>query len=196
VLRRVFRGKYLDALKRVHHRLRFFGKHQALEDPAAFQAFVSPLYKKEWVVYAKKPFGGPAQVLKYLARYTHRVAIGNSRLVSLENGRVSFHYKDYADEHKQKTMTLDACEFLRRFVQHVLPRGFVKMRHYGLLANRFREQRLAISRRLLLVEVIAEAVRQSSEEPVELEPPRERCCEKCSSRRLECVPLPKARNTS
>jgi len=97
---------------------------------------------------------------------------------------------------KQKTMTLDALEFLRRFVQHVLPRGFVKMRHYGLLANRFREQRLAISRRLLLVEVIAEAIRQSSEEPVELEPPRERCCEKCVSRRLECVPLPKMRNMS
>ena len=93
-------------------------------------------------------------------------------------------------------MTLDALEFLRRFVQHVLPRGFVKMRHYGLLANRFREQRLAISRRLLLVEVIAEAIRQSSEEPVELEPPRERCCEKCVSRRLECVPLPKMRNMS
>ena len=196
VLSRVFRGKYLDALKRVHHRLRFFGKHEALADPAAFQAFVSPLYKKEWVVYAKKPFGGPAQVLKYLARYTHRVAIGNSRLVSLENGKVSFHYKDYADEHKQKTMTLDALEFLRRFVQHVLPRGFVKMRHYGLLANRFREARLQAVRRLLLVEVIAEAVRQSSEEPTELEPPKERCCEKCGSRRLECVPLPKARNTS
>jgi len=196
VLSRVFRGKYLDALKQAHKKLRFFGKLTPLADAAAFHAFLSPLYKKEWVVYAKKPFGGPAQVLKYLARYTHRVAIGNSRLVSLENGKVSFHYKDYADEHKQKVMTLDALEFLRRFVQHVLPRGFVKMRHYGLLANRFREQRLAISRRLLLVEVIAEAVRQSSVEPTELEPPKERCCEKCGSRRLECVPLPRVRNTS
>ena len=135
-------------------------------------------------------------MLKYLARYTHRVAISNSRLVSLENGQVTFHYKDYADEHKQKTMTLDACEFLRRFVQHVLPRGFVKMRHYGLLANRFREARLQASRRLLLVEGIAEAVRQSSVEPVEVELPNERCCEQCGSRRLECVPLPKSRNTS
>ena len=196
VLSRVFRGKYLAGLKRLQHRLRFFGKYHALADPAAFHAFLSPLYKKDWVVYAKKPFGGPTQVLKYLARYTHRVAISNSRLVSLENGLVSFTYKDYADGNEQKTMTLDAIEFLRRFVQHVLPRGFVKMRHYGLLANRFREARLQACRRFLLVEVIAEAVRQSSGEPTELEPPKERCCEKCGSRRLECVPLPKARNTS
>lgn len=196
VLSRVFRGKYLDGLRQAQGKLRFFGKLAPLANAAAFHAFLSPFYKKEWVVYAKKPFGGPAQVLKYLARYTHRVAISNSRLVSLENGQVSFTYKHYADERKQKTMTLDACEFLRRFVQHVLPRGFVKMRHYGLLANRFREARLQASRRLLLVEVIAEAVRQSSEEPVEVEPPKERCCEKCGSRRLECVPLPKARNTS
>ncbi len=196
VLSRVFRGKYLDGLKRAHHTLRLFGKLAALEDPAAFHAFLGPLYKKDWVVYAKKPFGGPTQALKYLARYTHRVAIGNSRLVSLENGRVTFRYKDYADERKPKVMTLDACEFLRRFVTHVLPRGFVKMRHYGLLANRFRQERLALSRRLLLVEAIAEAVRESSVEPKEWEPPKERCCEQCGSRRLECVPLPKAKNTS
>ena len=196
VLSRVFRSKYLDGLKHAHKKLRFYGKLTSLANAAAFHAFLSPLYKKEWVVYAKKPFGGPAQVLKYLARYTHRVAISNSRLVSLENGQVSFSYKDYADEHKQKTMTLDACEFLRRFMQHVLPRGFVKIRHYGLLANRFREARLQASRRLLLVELIAEAVQQSSAEPVEVEPPKERCCEQCGSRRLECVPLPKSRNTS
>ena len=196
VLSRVFRGKYLDGLRQAHAKLRFFGKLVPLANAAAFHAFLSPLYKKDWVVYAKKPFGGPAQVLKYLARYTHRVAISNSRLVSLENGQVTFHYKDYADEHKAKVMTLHACEFLRRFVQHVLPRGFVKMRHYGLLANRFREARLQASRRLLLVEVIAEAIQQSSAEPVEVEQPKERCCEKCGSRRLECVPLPKSRNTS
>jgi len=191
VLSRVFRGKYLEGLKRAHHRLRFFGEHDTLKDPMAFQAFVGPLYRKEWVDYAKKPFGGASRVLKYLAGYTHRVAIGNSRLVSLENGKVSFPYKDYADEHTQKKMTLDACEFLRRFVTHVLPRGFVRIRHYGLLANRFREQRLAISRRLLLVDPIAEAVRQSSAEPVEVETPEE-----CACRRLECMPLPKSRNTS
>ena len=94
------------------------------------------LYSKEWVVYAKRPFGGPAQVLKYLARYTHRVAISNNRLLEVCDGRVTFAYKDYADARGRKAMTLAAGEFLRRFVQHVLPRGFVKIRHYGLLANR------------------------------------------------------------
>ena len=108
----------------------------ALAEPTAHAAWYASLYAKDWVVYAKPPFGGPAQVLKYLARYTHRVAISNSRLLELRDGRVTFRYKDYADDHRQKTMTLDAEEFLRRFVQHVLPKGFVKIRHYGLLANR------------------------------------------------------------
>jgi hypothetical protein len=135
VLSRVFRGKYVDGLKRAHRRgeLRLFGKLTSLADAAAFHAFVRRLYDKDWVVYAKRPFGGPAQVLKYLAMYTHRVAISNHGLVKLENGSVTFRYKDYADRHKQKLMTLDACEFLRRFVQHVLPSGFTKIRHYGLL---------------------------------------------------------------
>ncbi len=107
------------------------------------------------MVYAKPPFGGPEQVLKYLARYTHRVAISNARLLELQDGRVTFRYKDYADDQRQKTMTLSAEEFLRRFVQHVLPKGFVKIRHYGLLANAQREARLAMCRRLLLVATVA-----------------------------------------
>src|SRR5205823_3765623 len=135
-LRRVFRGKYLDGLRRAHAqgRLRFAGKLGGLRGAAAFHALLRPLYQKEWVVYAKRPFGGPAQVLKYLARYTHRVAISNSRLVELRDGRVTFRYKDYADAHQDKTMTLPADEFLRRLVQHVLPRGFVKIRHGGALS--------------------------------------------------------------
>jgi Putative transposase/Transposase zinc-binding domain len=200
VLSRVFRGKYLDSLRQAHRRgsLRFFGKLTPLADAAVFHAFLRPLYQKDWVVYAKRPFGGPAQVLKYLARYTHRVAISNSRLIKLEAGRVSFRYKDYANEQKLKVMTLDALEFLRRFVQHVLPSGFVKVRHYGLLANRFREERLAACRRLLMVKAVHDALWGPAEVEVLVEPVRERVCAKCGSRRLECVALPResSRDTS
>jgi hypothetical protein len=132
-------------------RLRFHGRLSALAEPATFAAWLTPLYAQEWVVHAKPPFGGPAQVLKYLARYTHRVALSNARLVSLEEGRVTFHYKDYVDDRRPKTLTLAAEEFLRRFLLHVLPRGFVKVRHYGLLANRYRQARVEECRRLLLV---------------------------------------------
>jgi hypothetical protein len=194
VLSRVFRGKYLDGLRQAHAhgRLRCFGKLMPLADAAMFHAFLRPLHDKAWVVYAKRPFGGPAQVLKYLARYTHRVAISNHRLMSLEDGRVTFRYKDYADEHQQKTMTLDALEFLHRFVTHVLPMGFTKIRHYGLLANRFRAARLATARRLLLVTATA-TMTTGVGEPVALEPPAqpECCCPACGSRRLECRALPR-----
>ncbi len=117
-------------------------------------------------MYAKAPFGGPERVLKYLARYTHRVAISNHRLVSLAEGRVTFRYKDYADDQQQKTMTLPAEEFLRRFVQHVLPPGVVKVRHYGLLANRYRAERLRASRQLLLVVTVA-AILAGTTSPVD-----------------------------
>jgi hypothetical protein len=152
VLSRVFRGQYLDQLRRLHAegKLSLPGRWAALADAPAFVAWLTPLYRKDWVVYAKRPFGGPAQVLKYLARYTHRVAISNARLVKLDHGQVTFRYKDYADANRQKTMTLSAEEFLRRFLQHVLPRGLVKIRHYGLLANRQRADKLKLSRRLLL----------------------------------------------
>src|SRR5262249_54430427 len=136
------------------------------------------LVAQDWVVYAKRPFGGPEQVLKYLARYTHRVAISNSRLLELRDGRVTFRYKDYADGHRQKTMTLAADEFLRRFVQHVLPKGFVKVRHYGLLANAQRQARLAVCRRLLLVAHVA-ALPRGATAPAQ--PP---CCPHCGGTRL------------
>jgi len=200
VLSRVFRGQYLDGLRRAHRRgaLRFFGRLSPLAAAAAFHAFLRPLHAKDWVVYAKRPFGGPAQVLKYLARYTHRVAISNSRLVKLEHGRVTFHYKDYADGHRLKTMTLDACEFLRRFVQHVLPHGFTKVRHYGLLANRFRQERLSACRRLLLVTtVLATPTATGAEELPAADTAGERCCPECGSRRLErTAALPAPVNTS
>jgi hypothetical protein len=193
VLSRVFRGKYLAGLRRAHARgkLRLPGKLRPLADPAAFHAFVRPLDRKEWVVYAKPPFGGPAQVLKYLARYAHRVAISNHRLRSLAGGRVSFEYKDYAAAGTTKAMTLDAVEFLRRFVQHVLPAGFVKARHYGLLANRFRDDRLAGCRRLLLGAAVAGGPAGPAEgEAARVDPAREPCCPRCGGRRLRCVPLP------
>jgi hypothetical protein len=146
----------------------------------------------------QKTFGGPAHVLKYLARYTHRVAISNSRLLELRAGRVTFRYKDYADEHRHKTMTLDADEFLRRFVQHVLPKGFVKVRHYGLLANRHRETRLAVCRRLLLV-VNAAALLADTTMPADeaqdaatIEPAQPRRCPACGGQRLLYDLLPTA----
>jgi hypothetical protein len=153
VLSRVFRGKYLQLLRAAFNQGKLYwpARLQTLADPRCFAAWLRPLYAKDWVVHSKPPFGGPEQVLKYLARYTHRVAISNSRLLNLEAGRVTFRYKDYADDHRHKTLTLDAVEFLRRFVQHVLPKGFLKIRHYGLLASRHREAKLQCSRQLLMV---------------------------------------------
>jgi hypothetical protein len=134
------------------------GQLAALADAAVFAAWLAPLDGQDWVVYAKPPSRGPAQVLKYLARYTHRVAISNRRLVALDGGVVTFRYKDYGADQRQKTMTLPAGEFIRRFLQHVLPSGFVKMRHYGLLANRYREANLRICRALLLASTVAALV--------------------------------------
>ncbi len=195
VLSRVFRGKYLELLQQAFDRgrLRFPDHLASLQHPCEFQRWLTPLYRKEWVVYSKPPFGGPEQVLKYLARYTHRVAISNSRLLRLENGAVTFRYKDYADAHRQKGMTLSADEFLRRFVQHVLPRGFVKIRHYGLLANRDRDERLHLCRSLLL----SKAAEQPDALPLSaiessqrIEPTPIRCCPHCGSQRLLFVALP------
>ena len=147
------------------------------------------------MVYSKRPFGGPKQVLKYLARYTHRVAVSNSRLLNLDDGKVTFRYKDYAQGNAQKTMQLSGEEFLRRFVQHVLPRGFVKMRHYGLLANRPREDRLQACRKLLLpinaLNGIAEPEASATEEPVKIDPATKRCCPNCGSERLLFIELPR-----
>jgi Putative transposase/Transposase zinc-binding domain len=160
VLSRLFRGKFLAGLRAAYAagRLSFHGKLADLAEASAFAAWLGPLYAQAWVVYAKAPFGGPEQVLKYLARYTHRVAISNSRLVSLEAGQVAFRYKDYADDRQEKVMKLAVDEFIRRFLQHVLPSGFVKIRHYGLLANRYRAARLQVCRQLLRVVALAALV--------------------------------------
>jgi hypothetical protein len=153
VLSRLFRRRFLEGLGRLHSagRLRFFGEFAALTDARAFAAWLAPLRKCEWVVYAKRPFAGPEAVLAYLSRYTHRVAISNSRLVAMDEQGVTFRWKDYRAKGRtrRKTMTLDAEEFMRRFLLHVLPGGFHRIRHYGLLANGNRAVSLARIRELL-----------------------------------------------
>jgi len=134
----VFRGKFLDLLKRAFDRnkLLFVGQSTYLADPAAFKLLINALGKKPWIVYAKTPFGSPVHVLDYLGRYIHRVALSNDRIVSAHNGEVIFSYRDRKNENRKKTMTLDAHEFIRRFLLHVIPKGFVRVRHSGVLANR------------------------------------------------------------
>jgi hypothetical protein len=159
VLSRLFRGKLLAFLREAYAKgkLQFSGQLAALADPARFQTWLRTLKKSDWVVYAKPPFGGPEHVLKYLARYTHRVAISHGRLVSLEQGQVRFRWRDSKDNNRTKTMTLDAIEFIRRFLLHILPSGFVKIRHFGFLANRNRSVRLDLCRRHLEAPVPADA---------------------------------------
>jgi hypothetical protein len=151
VLSRVFRGKMLGGLRTAFRRgrLRFPGRLTSHAHPRGFDRLIAAAARTDWVVHAKPPFGGPATVLKYLARYTHRAAISNRRLVDLADGRVTFRYKDYARGGQRRTMTLEAVEFVRRFLMHVLPSGFVRVRHYGLLANRHRQAKLARCRQLL-----------------------------------------------
>jgi hypothetical protein len=155
VLSRLFRRLFLEALAQAHHdgQLQFFGEHAALAEAGAFANWLAPLRACEWVVYAKRPFAGPEAVLAYLSRYTHRVAISNSRLIALEDHEVTFRWKDYRAKGRtrQKVMTLSADEFMRRFLLHVLPHGFHRIRHYGLIANAGRRENLARARELLHV---------------------------------------------
>ena len=155
VLSRLFRRRFLEELLQVHQagKLQFFGEHAALADAKAFKTWLTPLRKCEWVVYAKRPFAGPQAVLAYLSRYTHRVAISNSRLLALDERGVTFRWKDYRakDKKRYKPMTLSPEEFMRRFLLHVLPGGFHRIRHYGLLANGARKTNLALARELLHV---------------------------------------------
>jgi hypothetical protein len=151
VLARLFRRLFLEALARAHqhHKLTFHGTIAYLAEPLAFKRLLASLRAREWWVYAKRPFGGPEQVLAYLGRYTHRVAISNPRLLALQDGHVTFSWQDYAHGNQQRVMTLKADEFIRRFLLHVLPRGFQRLRQFGLLANRRRREKLALCRKLL-----------------------------------------------
>ena len=177
VLSRLFRRRFLEALEEAHRagKLQFFGDSVGLSDPKAFARWLAPLRKIEWVVYAKRPFAGPEAVLAYLSRYTHRVAIANSRLVAIDERGVTFKWKDYRDKGnpdrpRHKTMTLTAAEFMRRFLLHVLPMGFHRIRHFGLIANNGRKEKLALARELLNVPTppIATEVKEleAGDEPV------------------------------
>jgi hypothetical protein len=151
VLRRVFRGKFVAALRQAfrEHQLNFHGDLRRLAQPKTFAAWLRPLFRKDWVVYSKPPFGGPEYVLQYLGRYTHRVAISNHRLVSFVDGKVTFRWRDSAHNNEQKLLTLSLDEFLRRFLLHVLPKGFVRIRNFGFLANRRRATLLPLCFHLL-----------------------------------------------
>lgn len=172
--RRVFLVYLREAFRQ--SKLQFLGELAPLSQPDAFEILCQKAGKIKWVVYAKAPFGGPEQVLKYLARYTHRVALSNSRLVSLENGHVTFQWKDYADHNQTKTMTLQAVEFMRRFLLHVLPRGFVRIRQFGFLAHRIRKEKLALCRSLLNSPVTSPAIPAASDaDPVGPDAESQRC---------------------
>jgi hypothetical protein len=151
VLSRVFRGKFVAGLKQLFRKkqLQFFGACEPLSSPTAFNTFVRTLFREDWVVYSKPPFGGPEHVLHYLARYTHRVAISNHRLLNVTDHDLTFRWKDYAHHSKSRAMTLTHEEFLRRFFQHVLPTGFPRIRYFGFLANRCRSLLLPLCRKLL-----------------------------------------------
>lgn len=207
-LSRLFRGKFLALLRQLHQQqgLVLKGIQTELANPLRFARWIDELQESEWVVYAKRPFGGPEQVLKYLARYTHRVAISNHRLAGIAERTVSFHWKDYADENKQKVMTLDGVEFIRRFLQHVMPSGFMRIRHFGLLANRHRTEKLTQCRLVLEAESekcepLQQAVKVAKEEAadptfagaVDVDTAVKRYCAACGKGRMiviEVLPAP------
>ncbi len=187
VLSRVFRGKFLAFLQTAFRkgRLQFHGSLAGLEQKSSFDALLRQAYSCEWVVYTKPPFGGPEQVLRYLSRYTHRVAISNHRILNIADGNVTFRWRDYAHGNKKKKMTLPACEFLRRFLLHVLPQGFVRIRHFGFLANRHRKNLLELCRRLLQVRPTVAAGAA-----IDLDLPRCPACLAGQLRIVEHIPLP------
>jgi hypothetical protein len=196
VLGQVFRGKFIDFLKREYRRgaLRFFGELSSLAQPAAFERWLTRSVRQEWVVFAKRPFGSAERVLKYLARYTHRVAISNGRLIDMRDGKVRFRMKDYADGGRWKSIELEATEFIRRFLLHVLPQNFMKIRQYGFLANRFRKQKLQLCRKLLGVHSMpADTPTNTEEAPAEPEEPTYRCplCRKGRMVPLGVIPVEK-----
>jgi Putative transposase len=180
VLSRLFRRLFLEKLVAAHQagELQFFGNHTPLADAQAFAAYLAPLRNSEWVVYSKRPFGGPKQVLRYLARYTHRVAISNRRLIACDDKGVTFKWKDYRLEGREryKVMTLATHEFIRRFLIHVLPAGLHRIRYYGLLASTTRADNIARARELLAVPMLPiEAINAASADADEPQTPKHPC---------------------
>ena len=182
VLSRLFRRLFLEYLLKAFDtgKLEFFSSLEPLRDRPAFLRHLAPTRKIEWVVYAKRPFAGPEQVLDYVGRYTHRVAISNNRLLDIADGNVTFRYKDYRHDSQQKTMTLDADEFIRRFLLHVLPTGFQRIRYYGFLGNRYRKEKLARCRQLLGMPACEAPAPEASRDY------RDRCQELTGSSLWEC----------
>jgi len=184
----LFRRLFLEKLVAAHQagELQFFGNHAALTNTKAFGAYLAPLRNSEWVVYCKRPFGGPEEVLRYLARYTHRVAISNRRLIACDDNGVTFKWKDYRIEgsERYKMMTLATHEFIRRFLMHVLPQGFHRIRYYGLLASTTRADNIARVRDLLAVPLIPiDAIKAANAKPDEPKAP-EHACPCCGGRMI------------
>jgi hypothetical protein len=197
VLSALFRRLFLEGLQAAFAKgkLSFHGSLSDLADPAAFAKLIQDAGRKKWVVYSKPPFGGPECVLRYLARYTNRVALSNDRLLDIENGKITFSWKDYKDHHRQKAMTLDANEFIRRFLLHVVPDGFVRIRHFGLLANRHRQENLALCRRLLGASQNPVAISSAASPPPapdpETDPSPDSLCPECRQghmRQIQILP--------
>ncbi|WFU42138.1 IS91 family transposase [Bradyrhizobium sp. CB82] len=194
VLSRLFRRLFLSALQKSFDtgELQFFSSLQPLRDPAGFQRYLNVVRRINWVIYAKPPFGSAEQVVHYVGRYTHRVAISNSRVIDIEDGKVRFRWKDYRHGSQQKVMTLDAGEFIRRFLIHVLPEGFKRIRYYGFLGNRYRKQKLARCRELL--GMISADAHSEPEEPSDCPENAEHCnaaslrqCPSCHQGHMVCV---------
>ena len=188
VLSALFRGLFLDKLRAAYQKgaLQFFGKHARLIDPRAFAAYVAPLWNTKWVVYCKRPFGGPKEVLRYLARYTHRVAISNRRLIACDQKGVTFKWKDYRLEgpERYQVMTLATHEFIRRFLIHVLPAGFHRIRYYGLLASGKRAENVARARELLMPPIIPVDAIKANSSPNAAEPQTTNLCPCCGGRMI------------
>lgn len=189
VLSKLFRGKFLAHLQTM--KLEFHGQQKYLENPADFQRLLQSCYNQNWVTYCKPPFGGAAHVVRYLGRYTHRIAISNNRILSSENGRVSFRYKDYKDGCKHKTMTLPAQEFIRRFLLHVLPYRFTKIRHYGILASHGKKLRLRLCKQLTGTKIRLRPKPSTRELILQTTGLNVTCCAACGSHNLRrCAFLP------
>jgi hypothetical protein len=195
VLSRLFRRLFLQHLEKAFDsgKLHWSGSLEKLADPSEFRSYLAPLKKAEWVVYAKPPFGGPQRVIDYVGRYTHRVAISNNRLLDIDNGRVRFLWKDYRHHNRQKTMTLPAEEFIRRFLVHVLPEGFQRIRYYGFLSNRQRKDKLALCRRLLEMPVLDPSDRQAADGQSIHTDYRDRCQTLTGSSLRQCPICPEGR---
>jgi hypothetical protein len=195
LLGRKFRGTFLAMVKEAYRagELTLAGRLRHLDSDRAFRSWLGPLYDKEWVVYAKPPWNGPEHALKYLARYTHRVAIGNSRLQSIDDGQVSFTYKDYRRDHRQRTLTLAATEFIRRFLMHLLPHGFVRIRYYGFLANAHRAEQLRKIRELLAAPQPAVTGEGTGDQDAAGPAPDQRCphCQEGLLRTIDVTPRPR-----